>query len=166
MKNNFIYILIPGIVIALLAGLFVYRRNLVGSKKIATDGETVQEEKSMIEDSGDKMMSADQSRYVEYTSTNLEKSANTRRVLFFYANWCPTCRPADANLKQNVGRIPEDVTVVRVNYNDSDTDSEEEELANRYNISYQHTFVQIDESGNEVSKWNGGQINELLKNIK
>ena len=46
------------------------------------------------------------------------------------------------------------------------TDKEEEDLARKYGITYQHTYVQIDGVGKEVTKWNGGQINELLSNIK
>jgi hypothetical protein len=57
------------------------------------------------------------------------------------------------------------VTIIRVNYNDSDTDPAEEALADEYGVTYQHTFVQIDENGNEVAKWNGGEIEELLERI-
>lgn len=106
------------------------------------------------------------SRYVEYSKDILDNVKDKRRVLYFYANWCPTCRPADANFKENVGKIPEDVVLIRVNYNDSDTDQEEKDLAQKYGITYQHTFVQIDDQGNEIAKWNGGQINELLNNIR
>lgn len=112
---------------------------------------------------GDEMA---QSRYVKYSKAALDASTNTRRVLFFYANWCPTCRPADANFSDNKDRIPEDVTLIRVNYNDSETDQQEKDLAKKYGITYQHTYVQIDASGKEITKWNGGQINELLANIK
>ena len=40
------------------------------------------------------------------------------------------------------------------------------ELAQKYSITYQHTFVQIDAEGKEITKWNGGKIDELLTNIK
>ena len=106
------------------------------------------------------------SRYVEYSKSALNQAVGGRRVLYFYANWCPICRPADANFKENASKIPENATVIRVNYNDSDTDQEEKDLAKKYGIIYQHTFVQIDEQGNQVTKWNGGQIDELLANIK
>lgn len=105
-------------------------------------------------------------RYVPFTPEVLANSANTRRVLYFYANWCPTCRPADADFIQNTAQIPADVTVIRVNYNDSDTDQAEKDLARQYDITYQHTFVQIDGQGNVVTQWNGGAIDELLQNLK
>lgn len=106
------------------------------------------------------------SRYVEYAGGVLDTLKDKKRVLFFYANWCPVCKPADESFRVNENKIPEDVVVIRVNYNDSETDQEEKDLAKKYGISYQHTYVQIDANGNEVSKWNGGQIDELLSNLK
>lgn len=105
-------------------------------------------------------------QYAPYSKLIFDTSANTRRVLFFYANWCPNCKQAEESFEQNLSKIPEDVTLIRVNYNDTDTDQEEKELARKYGITYQHTFVQIDSEGREQAKWNGGQIDELLSNIK
>lgn len=107
-----------------------------------------------------------ESRYVEYSKTALEKASSDRTVLFFYASWCPTCKPADASFTKFSNQIPKDMTVIRVNYNDPNTDQEEKDLAKKYGITYQHTFVQIDGQGKEVVKWNGGNIEELLKNSK
>jgi thiol-disulfide isomerase/thioredoxin len=106
------------------------------------------------------------SRYVEYSKDAYEQAADKRRVLFFYASWCPLCRPADASFQENMQSIPEDVVLFRVNYNDPDTDQDETDLANIYSVTYQHTFVQVDAQGNGVHKWSGGEINELLANLK
>ena len=106
------------------------------------------------------------SRYVQYNRSALDSTSSDRRILFFYASWCPTCNPADASFIQNAIKIPEDVILIRVNYNDPETDQEEKDLAKKYGITYQHTFVQIDGTGKEVTKWNGGQIDELLSNLK
>jgi thioredoxin 1 len=97
-------------------------------------------------------------KYLPFSSEVLSSSVSRRRVLFFFANWCPTCRPADQNFSENVSRIPSDVVLIRVNYNDTDTDQSEKELATKYGVTYQHTFIQIDSGGNVVTKWNGGQI--------
>jgi uncharacterized protein YxeA len=105
-------------------------------------------------------------RYIEYTPGILVNTGDAKQVLFFYANWCPTCRPADENFKTNSNMIPEDVILIRVNYNDQDTDEQEKGLAQHYGVTYQHTFIQLDKDGNVVAKWNGGQIEELLANIK
>jgi len=107
------------------------------------------------------------SRYQSYTPEALSQAlAESKVVLFFYANWCPTCRPIDLELQNNLSKIPDDVTVIRVNYNDSDTDKEEKSLAQKYAITYQHTFVQIDNNGNEITKWNGGGLANLIANVK
>src|SRR3989338_2346256 len=106
------------------------------------------------------------SRYIQYSKSTIDSASSNRRVLFFYASWCPTCKPADASFTQNASKIPDDVTLIRVNYNDPETDQEEKDLAKKYGITYQHTFVQIDSLGKEITKWNGGQINGLLANIK
>lgn len=104
--------------------------------------------------------------YLPYSPSVLASQAGTKRVLYFYANWCPTCRPVDAELTQRSGEIPPGVTIIRVNYNDTDTDEEEKALAAKYAITYQHTFVQIDENGNALATWNGGGLSELAANLK
>lgn len=119
-----------------------------------------------VQDQTGDLPSDGSSRYVEYSKEVLGATTDKKRVLYFYANWCPTCIPADENFKSNIDRIPEDVVLIRVNYNDDQTDDEEKALEDRYGITYQHTFVQIDENGNEITKWNGGQTDELLANLK
>ena len=174
-------IIIAGVVIVLVGGgLFIANQQsqkadeakMAKEKTSMTQPEdpyaTKTQEQIAVEKADNSKMLAktSDSRYVEYTKAALDLAVENRRVLYFYANWCSTCQPTDANLKQNTSRIPEDVTVIRVNYNDSDTDREEKDLGKKYAIVYQHTFVQIDGQGKEVTKWNGGQINELLSNIK
>ena len=126
----------------------------------------VQQEDSFMDGKKTNVDTMAGTRYVQYSKTALNSASSNRRVLFFYASWCPTCKLADASFTQNASKIPGDVTVIRVNYNDPETDQEEKDLAKKYGVTYQHTFVQIDSSGSEVTKWNGGQIDELLSNIK
>ncbi len=108
----------------------------------------------------------DTNQYIEFTPEALAASSDTKRVLFFYANWCPTCAQANTRFTNNPAGIPENTTVIRVNYNDTDTSAEEKALADTYNITYQHTFVQIDASGEAVTRWNGGDIEELQENLE
>ena len=113
-----------------------------------------------------KMIKNDSSRYVEYSKTVLDQLTDKRRVLYFYATWCPSCKVANEDFTANPNKIPEDVVVIRTNYNDPNTDQEEKDLAKKYGITYQHTFVQIDEQGKQITKWNGGDTDELVTNIK
>lgn len=124
------------------------------SANVAQDS-TMKDEKALPEE-----------KYVPYSKEVLDETTDKRRVLFFYASWCPQCIPADKNFQANSGQIPKDVVLIRVNYNDPETDAEEKALATEYGVTYQHTYVQIDASGNEVAKWNGGQIEELLSHLK
>lgn len=105
-------------------------------------------------------------KYLEFSRQNMVQKSDVRRVLFFYANWCPTCKPADQDLRENVHKLPNDVVVIRVNYNDDQTDESEKELAKKYKVTYQHTFVQIDQNGDVVTKWNGEGVEKLLSNLK
>jgi thiol-disulfide isomerase/thioredoxin len=70
-------------------------------------------------------------------------------VLFFNASWCPTCKQARENLEADPAAIPAGLTIVTVDYDDSD------ELKQKYGVTVQHTFVQVDADGNELAKWNG-----------
>lgn len=133
-------------------------------KKELSDAVTPKQE--TMEKDSNKMMKLDLSRYIEYSKTVIEQSANKRRVLYFFATWCPSCKAANEDFSANPNKIPEDVVVIRTNYNDPDTDQEEKNLAKKYGITYQHTFVQVDSVGKEIAKWNGGQIKELIMNIK
>ncbi len=128
--------------------------------------EAADKKADVMMDSSDEKMMKKEGAYAPFSPELLANSTSTRRVLFFYANWCPTCKPADKSFSDNLSEIPADVTLIRVNYNDNETDRAEKELAKKYGITYQHTFVQIDAQGNEVSKWNGGKIDELLSNVK
>jgi thioredoxin 1 len=79
-------------------------------------------------------------------------------VLFFNANWCPTCR---AEIRQIDARFSElgTITVVVVDY-DSNA-----KLRKSYGVTYQHTYVQINEDGEKLALWNGGGIEGILKNV-
>lgn len=172
-------IIIAGVVILIIVGggLFIVSQQSQKAEdakmtqekadKNTPEQEAMEKNNSVMEKTNDsKMMGNTNSRYVMYSKSEYDKAAGNRRVLFFYASWCPTCRPTDANLKESTSKIPEDVIVIRVNYNDPETDQEEKDLAKKYGVTYQHTFVQIDSEGKEVAKWNGGQIDELIAKIK
>ena len=70
-------------------------------------------------------------------------------VLFFAADWCPTCQEATENLEADPAAIPAGLTIVRVDYDNAD------ELKQKYGVTTQHTFVQVDGSGQELAKWTG-----------
>ncbi len=72
-----------------------------------------------------------------------------RVVLFFRANWCPTCRGLDADIKANSANIPKGITILDVDYD------RYADLKQKYGVTYQHTLVEVDGTGEAVSKWAG-----------
>lgn len=80
-------------------------------------------------------------------------------VLFFHATWCPSCRAAKENIISNSDLV-DGIDILVVDY-DSNND-----LILQYGVSYQHTFVQIDSSGERVALWNGGGAQEIADNVK
>lgn len=79
-------------------------------------------------------------------------------VLFFHARWCPSCKDSMKKLESRKDELG-DITVFVVNY---DTAKGEKR---KYGVTYQHTFVQIDSQGKELSKWSGGDVDNILNNV-
>ena len=77
-----------------------------------------------------------------------------KRILFFHASWCPTCKALDQNIRAGV--VPADLTIFKVNY---DT---EKDLVRKYGITYQHQLVQIDEAGDKLNQWYGSYTVQQL----
>jgi len=98
-------------------------------------------------------------RYVSYSPEKFAQMSHQRRVLFFRAQWCTTCSEADKELSSLTYKLPADVTVFEVNYD------AEKSLKKQYNVTYQHTFVLVDEQGHLKKLWNGGGITQLLENL-
>lgn len=161
-------LMIGVIVVAAIAGVIWWSMTSENSNENLNNTSTpiLNRESNVQNTNSEKETEVTNDRYVEYSPENFANSASNRRVLFFYADWCPICRPADADFQTNENQIPSDVTVIRVNYNDTKTDQDEKDLATEYGVTYQHTFVQIDSAGKAVTTWNGGQLDELVSNIK
>ena len=90
-------------------------------------------------------------RYVDLAAYRADKAGFHEGdvVLFFNATWCPTCQEATRNLTDDPKALGPGLTVVSVDY-DENTD-----LRQRYGVTYQHTFVQVDADGAELRKWSG-----------
>lgn len=113
----------------------------------------------MVQDPEAQMSSA--APFIDYQ--DLEQAmliaAEAPTVLFFHASWCPTCRSAREEFTQRKDEL-KSVNLILVDYDDSD------ELQKKYGVTYQHTFVQIDQSGEALAIWNGGATDELLEKLQ
>lgn len=97
--------------------------------------------------------------YLEYSKEAFEQNKGKKKVLFFSAVWCPTCTVANTDIRDQINDIPDDLVILKVDY-DTATD-----LKEKYGITYQHTFVYVDDNGTEINKWNGGALKEILEHI-
>jgi thioredoxin 1 len=97
--------------------------------------------------------------YIDY-SADIVKMASTKDVvLFFKASWCPTCNATDKDINANLSSIPENLIIAKVDYD------KEVGLKQKYSITMQHTFVKIDQNGNELAKKNGLNTLEEISNF-
>lgn len=106
--------------------------------------------------------------YYTFSKTQYDdlRTQNVPVLLYFFANWCPTCAAQTPVLEQFLKtNTVSPAVVLRVNYNDTDTDAEEKTLAQEFGITYQHTFVGVDRTGKEVLRVTGQQTETDLENL-
>lgn len=94
--------------------------------------------------------------YQPYSKAAFDAARGMRRVLFFHATWCPTCKAADANITKNLAGLPKNVVVFKTDYD------RETALKRQYGITSQHTFVLVDAQGRALTKWSGGGLREIV----
>lgn len=99
--------------------------------------------------------------YEPYAPEKLARAETGKVLIFFYASWCPSCRTLDRDIRGNIDNIPSDVTILIADYDNS------AELKQKYGITTQHSFVQVDAQGNELNKWFGHpNLESLLEELK
>ena len=174
--NKNVFIVVGVVVILLIAGgVYVYSQNNKEAvsrqsqapvkpenseammkkdeeNKVTEDKNTIMEKDAMVKNGS----------YQDYSPEKVtsEQSSGNKVVLFFHASWCPFCKAANTAFLGNTADIPSGVTVLKTDY-DSNGD-----LKQKYGVTTQHTYVQIDGDGKIVTKWVGGDIDALKKNLK
>lgn len=95
--------------------------------------------------------------YIDHATYRADPAAHADGdvVLFFHAPWCPSCRETEESLTTD--GVPDGLTVVKVDY-DSATD-----LRRTYGVTYQHTFVAVDQTGTQLKKWSGSSTGAQIK---
>lgn len=91
--------------------------------------------------------------YQDYDASAVAQT-DGKKILFFHASWCPTCKALDQNIRAGV--IPADLTIFKVNYDTADA------LRKKHGVTYQHTLVQVDSSGEQLKKWAGSYTIDQL----
>jgi len=119
------------------------------------------------------VLAGSSSLLLDFTKLDYEEAVASDKlvVLYFYANWCPLCKEEFPKMQSAFDAILGDGVVgFRVNYKDSDTDSDETELAKQFGIAYQHTKVFL-KDGKQILKspesWDEARYEtEIAKVIK
>ncbi|MFA7286813.1 MAG: thioredoxin family protein [Patescibacteria group bacterium] len=138
-----------------------------GEKMMLDDG-TSKDKNSMMEQKDDSaMMKSSAGTYVDFSPEVLAAAQNEQKegrkiVLFFHAAWCPFCIAADKDFRETLAMnsFPANVTLIKTDY---DT---QKELKKKYGVTNQHTFVQIDSNGNQITKWVSGETASLIANVR
>ncbi len=151
------------LVIALLVavGWYAYANQAKNEDAMMKDDKAMMQESTNTSVETDTMMSKAGS-YQSYDSSKIAMASESQDVvLFFRASWCPTCKALDADIKAHLKDIPASLTILDVDYDAS------AEPKRKYGVTYQHTFVQVDASGNLVKKWSGSPtLAELVSEVK
>lgn len=98
--------------------------------------------------------------YYEYNETDYfaARKAGKPILLYFYANWCPTCarqEPVIVEMMNSADSKYDNIVAFRVNYNDNETDDDERKLARDFGVRYQHTMFVLDSSGDQSRRFLG-----------
>jgi thiol-disulfide isomerase/thioredoxin len=114
------------------------------------------EKGSMMDSSytGKVLAGTESTKYLDFTKADYDKALKDKKkiLLYFYASWCPTCKKEQPETFAAFNELNDpDLIGFRVNFRDSDTDADEEQLAKDLGVSYQHTKVILKE-GQRVLK--------------
>ena len=160
------------VVILLIGGVLVVNQFLStssGSPEINNEGSSqATSTPSSNQSTGDFVGQKLATNYYEFTQADYKRLREENRplLLYFYANWCPTCAAQEPVMVEAMNKgVSNGMIALRVNYNDTATDATEKELAREFAITYQHTFVSLDKDGKKLDLVNGQQSEEELRDL-
>lgn len=152
-------LLIIVVLVIIGGGIFYFTQKQGGNEGSSVDSSmpvpennTAEEKTVTKEGYAGSLLAGSNSPYLEFTKADYDKALSEGKVIFleFYADWCPICRAQTPELNAGFDSLNDpNVIGFRVNYNDSNTDAVEKDLAKEFNITYQHTHV-ILKNGKEV----------------
>jgi thioredoxin 1 len=156
MKKVIIFLITVAFIIAAGIGL---ARLLSDYEKPSSSNNTTRLQTSV---NGNSQNNTSQGSYISLTDyeSDPSKYADTKKVYFFHASWCPICQSIHKEIEADRSKIPAGVTFIKTDF-DSATD-----LRQKYGVTTQYTFVQVDESDNEVGQWSATSLDAALAKVK
>ncbi len=112
------------------------------------------EEGVMMTKYSGEVLAGNSSPLLEFNKADYDTAIKSNKlvVLYFYANWCPTCKVEFPKAEAAFDTLTSDQVVgFRVNYKDNETSSDEVNLAREFGVPYQHTKVFV-KGGKQVLK--------------
>jgi thiol-disulfide isomerase/thioredoxin len=91
-----------------------------------------------------EVLAGDDAKLLDFNKDDYNTAIDLEQliVLYFYANWCPSCRTEFPKMQAAFDQIDaSNIVGFRVNFNDNQTDGFEEALAREFGVGYQHTKV-------------------------
>lgn len=178
MNRKLTSILIAIILVAGGAGAYAYSMNQNDEKQndsamkaedagdaMMKEDDSMKKDDSMTKDEsamgGHESSESSSGKYItlaDYNSSSSENS-DTRVVYFFHASWCPNCKAIDESLVNDPSQIPDGVTIIKTDF-DNSTD-----LRQKYGVTTQYTFVEVDKDGNEVKQWTAPTTEKALAEL-
>lgn len=162
-KTNYLVLIIIGLFI-LGGGIWFILAS--GDDPLANNNQSTQTSTQQSETtqtdaaSANELQQSDSQTTGAYVDYSPEKFASTsgKKVFFFHAKWCPTCKALDQNIRAGV--VPDGLTIFKVDYDTEDA------LKKDYAVTYQHTLVQVDDNYNQLHKWSGSYtINQITDEL-
>ena len=141
------------IVFVLALGVIIVFSNQKKQLVIPSEENNTSEGKK-IEGYTGRVLAGNSSPFLEFNREDYEKALESDKIILldFYANWCPICRAEEPGIFAGFDYLTENKLIgFRVNFNDSDTDSDEKQLAKDFNVPYQHTKIFL-KKGIEISR--------------
>ena len=136
----------------------IQKDNMTMDDSMTNKDEAMKKDDAMM-NVADSVMLDKAGTYTTYSGDTLAMAQKGRTVLFFHASWCPSCRSADADITKNLKAIPTGVTLLKTDY---DTETS---LKQKYGVTTQHTFVEVDSSGTIIQKWSGGNFAGIIAKL-
>jgi thiol-disulfide isomerase/thioredoxin len=196
-KKSLPVLLIAGIVLVLIIGIgaFAYNNNQVAEQKKKDDetammmkkeedAKMMKKDAMMKKDETDKMMKSENSAMMKSDDSMMKKDGDTMMskvgvyknydaselsqakdghhvVLFFNASWCPDCKATVKDIEANKDKLDPKLHLLSVDYDSNVA------LRQKYGVTSQHTFVDVDSSGNLIKKQSGlGTVDKINNFIK